>query len=146
MTRQTEKVKRKPHLFKYFSNFFRITTKRCGRCRDDKKLQHRKYNTFNLQSQYFFSPASFVVMLHRSITMNTRKLQNAVHVPNCECPCGAVTDYQLKEFKNGTLHVYAYCKSCGTRATSPVKRESIPLTKWKELLIVSGHLTEATHG
>ena len=66
-----------------------------------------------------------------------------VHFPNCISPCGPVTDYQLREFTNGTLHVYRFCKTCGTRATSPVKRTSIPLAKWQELLIASGHLSEA---
>lgn len=68
-----------------------------------------------------------------------------VHFPNCDCPVGPVIDYQLREFSNSTRHVYRFCKSCGTRATSPVKRTSIPLAKWQELLITSGHL-EVSHG
>ena len=78
--------------------------------------------------------------------MNTQLIPFAsVKFPKCQCPVGPVVDYQLKEFSNGTLHVYAYCKCCGTRARSPIKRTSIPLHKWKELLITSGHL-EVTHG
>ena len=58
--------------------------------------------------------------------------------PNCTCLFEPVLDYQLREFRNGTLHVFRYCKRCGTRAQSPVKRSSIPLVKWRELLIASG--------
>lgn len=63
-----------------------------------------------------------------------------VHFPdkNCTCPVGPVYDFTLKTFSNGTLHVYRYCRCCGARATSPVKRESISLQKWRELLISSG--------
>ena len=58
--------------------------------------------------------------------------------PNCICLFEPVLDYQLREFRNGTLHVYRYCKGCGTRAQSPVKRTSIPLPKWRALLKASG--------
>ena len=70
-----------------------------------------------------------------------------VHFPDSACTCyaGPVYDFTLREFSNGTLHVYRFCKTCGTRATSPIKRTSIPLAKWQELLITSGHL-EVTHG
>ena len=47
---------------------------------------------------------------------------------------------------HGTLHVYRSCRTCGTRATSPVKRTSIPLRKWQELLIASGHIAEVRNG
>ena len=60
------------------------------------------------------------------------------HVPQCSCPVGPVVDYQLREFRNGTLHVYPYCRCCGKTAQSPVRRERIPLKKWKELLIEFG--------
>lgn len=68
------------------------------------------------------------------------------HEPQCACPVGPVIDYHLREFLDGTLHVYRFCKTCGTRATSPTKRTSIPLSKWKELLITSGHLTGVRYG
>ena len=58
--------------------------------------------------------------------------------PNCTCLFSPVLDYQLREFRNGTLHVYRYCKRCGRRAQSPVKRETIGIHKWRELLIASG--------
>ena len=67
-----------------------------------------------------------------------------VHQPKCLCPCGPVYDFQLKEFSNGTLHVYRYCKCCGERAASPVKRQTISLSKWRELLRASGR--EVSHG
>lgn len=63
---------------------------------------------------------------------------SGVHHPNCNCPAGAVIDYRLREFSNATLHVYRYCRACGKVAQSPVKRESIPRAKWRELLIASG--------
>ena len=71
-----------------------------------------------------------------------------VHFPDSACTClaGPIYDWTLREFSNGTLHVYRYCRSCGARARSPVKRETIGLAKWKEILIASGHLTVATHG
>ena len=62
----------------------------------------------------------------------------SVLFPICSCPAGPVLDYRLKEFSNKPLSVYAVCRCCGTRARSPVKRESIPLTKWRELLIENG--------
>lgn len=62
-----------------------------------------------------------------------KRTEHDVHLPACLCPCGPVLDYELREFVNGTLHVYRYCRSCGVRATSPVKRTSIPLSKWREL-------------
>lgn len=61
-----------------------------------------------------------------------------VHFPQCQCPVGPVLDYQLKEFKNGTLHVYRFCKCCHQKARSPVPRTTIPLSKWRELLAASG--------
>lgn len=63
-----------------------------------------------------------------------------VHYPDQSCTCfaGPVYDFTLREFRNGTLHVYRTCKCCGARATSPVKRESIGITKWRELLIAHG--------
>ena len=64
-----------------------------------------------------------------------------VHYPDtaCTCPAGPVYDFTLREFRNGNpLHVYRYCKRCGTRAQSPVKRESIPFEKWRELLVARG--------
>ena len=63
-----------------------------------------------------------------------------VHYPDesCNCPVGPVYDFALRQFKNGTLHVYRCCRSCGAVARSPVKRESIPFEKWRELLIESG--------
>lgn len=82
----------------------------------------------------------------QDIRLDFQRPENAVHSPNCDCPCGPVNDSQLREFSNGTLHVYRYCRSCGTRATSPVKRESIPLQKWQDFLIASGHIQEARHG
>ena len=61
-----------------------------------------------------------------------------VHFPHCKCPVGPVLDYQLREFSNGSLHVYRFCKCCHQKACSPVPRTSIPLSKWRELLIASG--------
>ena len=63
-----------------------------------------------------------------------------VHYPDsaCHCAAGPVYGYSLREFSNGTLHVYRYCRSCGARARSPVKRETIGIAKWRELLIASG--------
>ena len=58
--------------------------------------------------------------------------------PHCTCAAGPVYDFTLREFSNGTLHVYRFCKSCGARATSPVKRETLPISKWRELLIAHG--------
>ena len=71
---------------------------------------------------------------------HSRESQTSVHFPDwkCTCPVGPVYDYILKEFSNGTLHVYRYCRCCGARARSPVKRESISLVKWRSLLIESG--------
>lgn len=77
------------------------------------------------------------VNLPSDITSFIEKHQNIkkdCHIPDCTCPVGAVVDYQLREFTNGTLHVYPYCRSCGTRAISPVKRETIPLQKWRDLI------------
>lgn len=65
-------------------------------------------------------------------------VEKDVHYPHCTCFAGPVYDYDLKEFSNGTLHVYRFCKCCGARARSPVKRETIPFDKWRELLIESG--------
>lgn len=62
----------------------------------------------------------------------------ACHLRLCDCPCGPVHDYQLREFKNATLPVYRYCRACGTRSQSPVPRTTIRLQKWRELLIASG--------
>ena len=60
--------------------------------------------------------------------------ESTVHFPNCDCACGPVTDYTLREFSNGDpLHVYRYCRTCGKRATSNIKRTSIPLSKWAAL-------------
>ena len=78
------------------------------------------------------------ILLWRCLTLIPYSLHNPtkinpVHLPACECPCGPVYDYQLKEFSNGTLHVYRFCRSCGERARSPVKRESIPLETWRAL-------------
>ena len=63
-----------------------------------------------------------------------------VHYPDarCQCAAGPVYDFQLREFVNGTLHVYRFCKCCGARARSPVKRETIGIAKWRELLVESG--------
>lgn len=63
-----------------------------------------------------------------------------VHYPDPDCTCfaGPVYDFQLREFTNGSLHVYRVCKCCGARSRSPVKRESIPLSKWRELLLAFG--------
>lgn len=61
-----------------------------------------------------------------------------VHFPICKCPGGPVVDYRLREFKNGTLHIYKVCTACGVVAPSPVKRETVSLQKWRELLIESG--------
>ena len=55
------------------------------------------------------------------------------HFPHCECPVGAVYDFKLREFFNGTLHFYRFCQACGAVAQSSVKRTSIPLSKWREL-------------
>ena len=57
--------------------------------------------------------------------------------PQCECYAGL--DQQLKEFSNGSLHVYYVCAECGTRAPSPCPRSHVPsLKKWQELLIEAG--------
>ena len=61
-----------------------------------------------------------------------------VHFPKCPCPVAPVLDFQRQEFKNGSLHVYRFCKTCKRKARSPVPRTSIPLSKWRELLIASG--------
>ena len=58
--------------------------------------------------------------------------RKTVHVPQCECD--TILDYRLRVFSNNTLHVYAYCSNCGMMAQSAVKRESIPLSKWKALI------------
>ena len=64
----------------------------------------------------------------------------AVHYPDetCTCFAGPVYDFQLREFSYGTLHVYRYCRCCGPSARSPVKRETIGVAKWRELLRASG--------
>ena len=66
--------------------------------------------------------------------------QPDVHYPDdsCTCPAGPVYDFMLREFTNKTLHVYRICTCCGARSPSPVKRETINLEKWRELLIESG--------
>ena len=61
-----------------------------------------------------------------------------VHFPKCTCFAGPVYDFQLKNFKNGTLHVYRFCRTCGAIAQSPVKRETVRWAKWRELLIKAG--------
>lgn len=79
--------------------------------------------------------------------MSLQKFQTPiidVNFPQCQCPVGPVLDYQLREFKNGSLHVYRFCRCCGTRATSLVPRTSIPLSKWRELLIANGYPVKHT--
>ena len=61
-----------------------------------------------------------------------------VHFPKCTCFAGPVYDFQLKNGKNGTLHVYRFCRTCGVIAQSPVKRETARWAKWRELLIKAG--------
>lgn len=60
-----------------------------------------------------------------------QKLSNK-HAPACDCRAGI--EYRLREFKNGTLHLYKVCTACGLFASFPCKRESISLAKWRELL------------
>lgn len=69
-----------------------------------------------------------------------KPIAHDVQYPDTDCTCfaGPVYDYQLREFRNGSLHVYRICKVCGASSRSPVKRESIGLQKWRELLIASG--------
>lgn len=50
------------------------------------------------------------------------------------CLCGAGIDYRLREFSNGTLHLYKVCTACGLFASFPCKRETVSLAKWRELL------------
>ena len=59
-----------------------------------------------------------------------------IHDP--ACLCGAGIDYRLREFSNGTLHLYKVCKACGLMDSFPCKRESVSLAKWRELLTASG--------
>ena len=63
-----------------------------------------------------------------------------VHYPDHACTCfaGPVYDFKLREFRNGTLHVYRICRCCGATARSPVPRETISRAEWHELLIASG--------
>ena len=87
--------------------------------------------------------------LHESVKEKSKKrLSNPprsphndnVHYPDTDCTCaaGPVYDYELREFSNGTLHVYRSCKCCYARSRSPVKRETIGLSKWRDLLIAHG--------
>lgn len=55
-----------------------------------------------------------------------------IHDP--ACLCGVGVDYRLREFSNGTLHLYKVCKACGLFASFPCKRESVSLDLWCELL------------
>lgn len=62
-----------------------------------------------------------------------------VHFPKCTClVSGPVYDFQRKIFKNGRLHVYRFCRTCGAIAQSPVKRETARWAKWRELFIKAG--------
>ena len=60
------------------------------------------------------------------------KIMNEKHAPACECRAGI--DYRLREFSNGTLHLYTVCSACGLMASFPCKRESVSLDLWRELL------------
>ena len=63
-----------------------------------------------------------------------------VHFPDCTCFACPIYDVLLRELvSNGNpIDIYRYCRCCGNRARSPVKRETISLHKWRELLIESG--------
>ena len=61
-----------------------------------------------------------------------KKQQQTLHDP--ACLCGAGIEYRLREFSNGTLHLYKVCTACGLFASFPCKRESVSLAKWRELL------------
>lgn len=75
-------------------------------------------------------------LLHTFSEKNPRSLR--CHYPVCPCPCEPVYDFKLREFKNGTLHVYRYCKSCGATSQAAVPRTSIRLAKWRQLLTEIG--------
>ena len=70
---------------------------------------------------------------NKPLHIETLQQLNDCHYPQCSCPAGAVYDFKLREFVNGTLHVYRFCRTCGAVAQSPVKRTSIPFAKWREL-------------
>ena len=69
-----------------------------------------------------------------------------VHFPDpaCICAAGLVYDFTPRENSNKTLHSSRFCKTCGARAQSPVKRDFVSIAEWLELLIVSGR--EVQHG
>ena len=61
-----------------------------------------------------------------------------VHAPDSTRFAGPVFDFQRKALSNGNpLHVYRYCRCCGNRASSPVKRKTITFAKGREPLIAS---------
>ena len=73
--------------------------------------------------------------------MKSSFLAQPVHFPDtaCTCAAGPVYDFQLREFSNGSLHVYRICRTCGARAQSPCPRSHVSsLEKWRQLLMDAG--------